>query len=287
MEPSITKPVAKPWVIRDRQFIWGERTYIMGILNVTPDSFSDGGQFNSRDAALKQVTQMLPYIDILDIGGESTRPNAQPVSAAEEGDRILPIIEAIRAEYPNLPISVDTVKASVASSAIAAGADMLNDVSAGRFDLDMLPLVGKLQVPIFLMHMQGEPRTMQANPHYRDVVQDVKQFLIDAISVAKAWGISPHLIAIDPGIGFGKTLEHNLELIRNLSAFKTIKAPLLLGVSRKTFIGKLCDRPEPSDRLYGTIAACTACIAGGADILRVHDPQEIADACRVCDAIWR
>ena len=287
MEPSITKPVAKPWVIRDRQFIWGERTYIMGILNVTPDSFSDGGQFNSRDAALKQVTQMLPYIDILDIGGESTRPNAQPVSAAEEEDRILPIIEAIRAEYPNLPISVDTVKASVASSAIAAGADMLNDVSAGRFDLDMLPLVGKLQVPIFLMHMQGEPRTMQANPHYRDVVQDVKQFLIDAISVAKAWGISPHLIAIDPGIGFGKTLEHNLELIRNLSAFKTIKAPLLLGVSRKTFIGKLCDRPEPSDRLYGTIAACTACIAGGADILRVHDPQEIADACRVCDAIWR
>ena len=287
MEPSITKPVAKPWVIRDRQFIWGERTYIMGILNVTPDSFSDGGQFNSRDAALKQVTQMLPYIDILDIGGESTRPNAQPVSAAEECDRILPIIEAIRAEYPNLPISVDTVKASVASSAIAAGADMLNDVSAGRFDLDMLPLVGKLQVPIFLMHMQGEPRTMQANPHYRDVVQDVKQFLIDAISVAKAWGISPHLIAIDPGIGFGKTLEHNLELIRNLSAFKTIKAPLLLGVSRKTFIGKLCDRPESSDRLYGTIAACTACIAGGADILRVHDPQEIADACRVCDAIWR
>lgn len=287
MEPSITKPVAKPWVIRDRQFIWGERTYIMGILNVTPDSFSDGGQFNSRDAALKQVTQMLPYIDILDIGGESTRPNAQPVSAAEEGDRILPIIEAIRAEYPNLPISVDTVKASVASSAIAAGADMLNDVSAGRFDLDMLPLVGKLQVPIFLMHMQGEPRTMQANPHYRDVVQDVKQFLIDAISVAKAWGISPNLLAIDPGIGFGKTLEHNLELIRNLSAFKTIKAPLLLGVSRKTFIGKLCDRPEPSDRLYGTIAACTACIAGGADILRVHDPQEIADACRVCDAIWR
>ncbi|MCA6595748.1 MAG: dihydropteroate synthase [Pseudanabaena sp. M046S1SP1A06QC] len=259
----------------------------MGILNVTPDSFSDGGQFNSRDAALKQVTQMLPYIDILDIGGESTRPNAQPVSAAEEGDRILPIIEAIRAEYPNLPISVDTVKASVASSAIAAGADMLNDVSAGRFDLDMLPLVGKLQVPIFLMHMQGEPRTMQANPHYRDVVQDVKQFLIDAISVAKAWGISPHLIAIDPGIGFGKTLEHNLELIRNLSAFKTINAPLLLGVSRKTFIGKLCDRPEPSDRLYGTIAACTACIAGGADILRVHDPQEIADACRVCDAIWK
>lgn len=287
LEPSITKPIAESWVIRDRQFIWGDRTYIMGILNVTPDSFSDGGKFNSRDAALQQVAQMLPYIDILDIGGESTRPNAQPVSANEESDRILPIIEAVRAEYPNLPISVDTVKAAVAKAAIAAGADMLNDISAGRFDPDMLPLVGQLQVPIFLMHMQGEPRTMQANPKYRDVVQDIKQFLIDAISVAKAWGIPQHLIAIDPGIGFGKSLEHNLELLRNLSAFKTIKAPLLLGVSRKSFIGKICDRPDPSDRLFGTIAACSACIAGGADILRVHDPKEVAEACRVNDSIFR
>ncbi len=287
MEPSITKPIVKPWVIRDRRFIWGDRTYIMGILNVTPDSFSDGGQFNSQEAALQQVVQMLPHIDILDIGGESTRPNAQPVSAAEESDRILPIIEAIRAEYPNLPISVDTVKASVAKAAIAAGADMLNDVSAGRFDLDMLPLVGKLQVPTFLMHMQGEPRTMQENPKYRDVVRDVNQFLLDAISVAKAWGLPQHLIAIDPGIGFGKTLEHNLDLIRNLSTFKAIPAPLLVGLSRKSFIGKICDRPDPRDRLFGTIAACTACIAGGADILRVHDPQAIAESCRVSDAIFR
>jgi dihydropteroate synthase len=280
-------PVAEPWVIRDRHFIWGDRTYIMGVLNVTPDSFSDGGQFNSCDAALQQVAQMLPYIDILDIGGESTRPNAQPVSAEEESDRILPIIQAVRAEYPNLPISVDTVKASVAKEAIAAGADMLNDVSAGRFDPDMLPLVGKLQVPIFLMHMQGEPRTMQTNPQYNDVVHDVKKFLTDAISVAKAWGIPNNLIAIDPGIGFGKTLEHNLELLRNLSTFKTISAPLLLGVSRKSFIGKICDRPDPRDRLFGTIAACSACIAGRADILRVHDPKEVADACRVSDAIFR
>jgi len=275
------------WVIRDRQFIWGDRTYLMGVLNVTPDSFSDGGQFNSQEAALAQVAQMLPYIDILDIGGESTRPNAQPVSAEEEGDRILPIIQAVRETYPNLPISVDTVKASVAKAAIAAGADMLNDVSAGRFDPEMLPLAGKLQVPIFLMHMQGEPRTMQANPKYRDVVKDVKQFLADAILVAKACGIPKHLIAIDPGIGFGKTLEHNLELLKNLQTFQEIGAPLLLGVSRKSFIGKLCDRPDPSDRLFGTIAACSACIAGGADILRVHDPKEIFDACRVSDAIFR
>lgn len=287
LEPSITKPVAESWVIRDRQFIWGDRTYIMGILNITPDSFSDGGQFNSWDAALQQVAQMLPYIDILDIGGESTRPNAQPVSATEESDRILPIIEAIRAEYPNLPISVDTVKATVAKEAIAAGADMLNDISAGRFDPNMLPLAGRLQVPIFLMHMQGEPRTMQSNPQYRDVVKDVKQFLSDAILVAKACGIPQNLIGIDPGIGFGKNLDHNLELLRNLSTFKTIKAPLLLGVSRKSFIGKICDRPDPSDRLFGTISACSACITGGADILRVHDPKEISDACRVSDAIWR
>ena len=278
---------AKRWVIRDRQFIWGDRTYLMGILNVTPDSFSDGGQFIAKDTALKQVEQMLPYIDILDIGGESTRPDAESVNADQECDRILPIIEAVRKTYPNLPISVDTVKASVAKQAIGAGADMVNDVSAGRFDPDMLPTVGKLQVPIFLMHMQGEPRTMQLNPQYHDVVQDIKRFLTDAISVAKACGITENLIGIDPGIGFGKTLEHNLELIRNLSAFKTIKAPLLLGVSRKSFIGKLCDRPNPSDRLLGTIAACNAGIAGGADILRVHDPKEIAEACKVSDAIFR
>ncbi len=288
MEPSLIKSlIAEPWVIRDRQFIWGERTYLMGVLNVTPDSFSDGGRFASKDAALQQVAQMLPYIDILDIGGESTRPDAQPVSAEEESDRILPIIEAVRAAYPNLPISVDTVKASVAKAAIAAGADILNDVSSGRFDLEMLPLAGKLQVPIFLMHMQGEPRTMQANPQYRNVVQEVKQFLSDAITVAKACGIPANLIAIDPGIGFGKTLEHNLDLLRNLSVFKTIKAPLLVGVSRKSFIGKICDRPDPRDRLFGTISACSACIAGGADILRVHDPKEVADACRVSDAIFR
>lgn len=283
----MTKPVANPWVIRDRQFIWGDRTYLMGVLNITPDSFSDGGKFTSCESALQQVEKMLPYIDILDIGGESTRPNAEAVSATEECDRILPIIQAVRETYPQLPISVDTMKASVAKLAIATGADILNDVSAGRFDPEMLPLAGKLQVPIFLMHMQGEPRTMQINPKYRDVVHDIKRFLNDAILVAKACGIPRHLIAIDPGIGFGKTLEHNLEILRNLSAFQDLGTPLLLGVSRKSFIGKLCDRPDPSDRLLGTIAACSACIAGGADILRVHDPQEVAESCRVSDAIYR
>ncbi|PZU95978.1 MAG: dihydropteroate synthase [Pseudanabaena sp.] len=285
----ITEPITKltPWQIRDRQFMWGDRTHIMGVLNITPDSFSDGGRFNSLDAARQQVAQILPYIDILDVGGESTRPHAQPVSTAEECDRILPIIAALRAEYPHLPISVDTMKSSVAQQAIATGADMINDVSAGRFDSEMLLVAGKLQVPIFLMHMQGKPQTMQVNPKYKDVVREVKQFLTDAMQMAKACGVPSHLMAIDPGIGFGKTLEHNLELIKNLSTFKTIKAPLLMGVSRKSFIGTICDRPNPSDRLFGTIAACTACIAGGADILRVHDPKEIFDACRISDAIFR
>jgi dihydropteroate synthase len=292
MNPSMIKTTKTTnkltnWQIRDRHFIWGDRTYLMGVLNITPDSFSDGGQFNSGDAALARVAEMLPYIDILDIGGESTRPDAQPVSIAEESDRILPIIEAIRAEYPNLPISVDTVKASVAKYAIAAGADMLNDVSAGRFDPEMLPLVGKLQVPIFLMHMQGEPRTMQKNPQYRHVIEDIKQFFDDAIWVSKAYGIPKHLIAIDPGIGFGKSLDHNLEILKNLRNFADINAPLLLGVSRKSFVGTICDRPDPRDRLFGTIAACTACISGGADILRVHDPQQIFEACLVSDAIFR
>ncbi|MDX2256879.1 MAG: dihydropteroate synthase [Pseudanabaenaceae cyanobacterium bins.39] len=290
MPPSTINHQSSPlpsWQIRDRQFIWQQRTYIMGVLNVTPDSFSDGGQFTSPEAALSQVEKMYPYIDILDIGGESTRPQALPVSAAEELDRILPIIEAIRQNYPDLPISVDTVKSSVAKAAIAAGADIINDVSAGRFDSDMLLLAGYLQIPVILMHMQGEPRTMQRNPQYYDVVRQVKQFLIDAISIAKACGVPAHLIAIDPGIGFGKTLDHNLEIIRNIAAFKDIKAPILMGVSRKSFIGTICDRPDPRDRLYGTIAACSACIAGGANILRVHDPQAVADACKISDAIYR
>ncbi|OIP74640.1 MAG: dihydropteroate synthase [Oscillatoriales cyanobacterium CG2_30_44_21] len=285
----IIEPITKltPWQIRDRQFVWGDRTHIMGVLNITPDSFSDGGRFNSLDAARQQVAQMLPYIDILDIGGESTRPNAEPVSIAEECDRVLPIIATLRAEYPHLSISVDTMKSAVAKEAIATGADMINDVSAGRFDSAMLSLAGKLQVPIFLMHMQGKPQTMQTNPQYKNVVREVLQFLSDAIQMAKACGVPSHLVAIDPGIGFGKTLDHNLELIKNLSTFKNIKAPLLMGVSRKSFIGTICDRPNPSDRLFGTIAACTACIAGGADILRVHDPKEIFDACRISDAIFR
>jgi dihydropteroate synthase len=275
------------WQIRDRKFIWGERTYLMGVINVTPDSFSDGGLFNSVESALAQADQLAPYADILDIGGESTRPGAESVDITEEIRRVVPVITAIRAKYQDLPISIDTTKVAVAKAAIAAGADMINDVSAGRFDLEMLPFVGKNQVPIVLMHIQGQPRTMQKNPHYQDVVKEVSKFLHNGITMAIACGLDRNLIAIDPGIGFGKTLEHNLQLLRALQKLKLLNCPILVGVSRKSFIGKLCNQHNPSDRLLGTAAACSIAIAHGADILRVHDAKEIKDVCLFTDAIYR
>jgi dihydropteroate synthase len=275
------------WQIRDRAFVWDKRTYLMGIINITPDSFSDGGIFNSTGSALAHAERLIPYADILDIGGESTRPGAESVSASDEIERVLPAIEAIRSKYRDIPISIDTTKAVVAEAAIEAGADIINDVSAGTLDVNMLSLAARCRVPIILMHMQGEPRTMQINPHYQDVVVEVRQYLADRISQAIAAGVPQHQIAIDPGIGFGKTLEHNLELMRNLSELQQLDCPILVGVSRKSFIGKLCNQPDPTSRLWGTAAACTVAIAGGTNILRVHDPREIRDICRVGDAIYR
>jgi dihydropteroate synthase len=276
-----------PWQIRDRVFVWDKRTYLMGIINVTPDSFSDGGMFNSTGSALAQADRLIPYVDILDIGGESTRPGAEAVSASDEIERVVPAIAAIRSKYPDIPISIDTTKAAVAEAAIEAGADIINDVSAGTLDVNILGVAARYQVPIILMHMQGEPRTMQINPHYQDVVVEVTQYLADRISEAIAAGVPQHLIAIDPGIGFGKTLEHNLELLRNLSELQQLDCPILVGVSRKSFIGKLCYQPDPNDRLLGTAAACTIAIAGGTNILRVHDARAIRDVCRIGDAIYR
>ncbi len=275
------------WKIRDRNFIWGVRTYLMGVINVTPDSFSDGGLYSSVESALAQAERLAPYVDILDIGGESTRPNAEPVDCAEEIRRVIPVITEVRAKYHNLAISIDTTKMAVAKAAIAAGADIVNDVSAGRFDLEMLPFVGKNQIPIVLMHMQGKPKTMQKHPYYQDLITDVAQFLQNGVSMAIACGLNPDLIAIDPGIGFGKTLEHNLQLLRQLQKLKGLNSPILVGVSRKSFIGKLCNQDIASDRLFGTAAACSVAIANGADILRVHDAKEIKDVCLVTDAIYR
>lgn len=257
----------------------------MGIVNVTPDSFSDGGKFLDIASALSHAQSLAPYCDILDIGGESTRPGAEPVSAAAEIDRVVPVIKALRSHGITLPLSIDTTKSEVAEKALQAGANMINDVSAGRFDPYIFRVARDYGAPIALMHMQGQPRTMQKNPQYKDVVKEVKQFLQSAIEIAMACGVKKEAITIDPGIGFGKTLEHNLLLLRHLGQFQSLGCPILVGVSRKSFIGKLCDQPDPQQRLWGTAAACAVAIMHGAQMLRVHDARAIYDVCKVTDAI--
>lgn len=276
-----------PWQLRGQTFAWGKRTYVMGIINATPDSFSDGGQNQNPKQAIRKAKEIAPYVDLIDIGGESTRPGATPVSAVEEINRVVPLIKALRRELPNMPISIDTMKSTVASAALDAGADIINDVTAGRFDPDMLPLAGRRRVPVILMHMQGKPQTMQQNPQYENVLAEVKDFLRQAIEVAVACGLPRHYVAIDPGIGFGKNLDHNLSLLRDLGELRSLNAPMLVGPSRKNFIGIICDQPEPETRKIGTLAACSAAIAGSADILRVHDPKILRDVRLVSDAIFR
>lgn len=274
-------------IIREKVFNWGERTYLMGILNVTPDSFSDGGDFKEPTAALAQAQCLTAAgADIIDIGGQSTRPGAEQVSLEEELNRVLGIIEAVRSVL-NVPISVDTTRASVAQAAVAAGADIVNDISGGTFDPDMLPIVAQLAVPIILMHIRGTPQTMQQLTEYNDLIGEICTFLHNQIAAAEAAGIKPERLIIDPGIGFAKTAEQNLVILQQLSAFKSLGAPLLVGVSRKSFIGSILNQLNPKERVWGTSAACCAAIASGADILRVHDLPEMRDVCRVADAIWR
>ncbi len=275
------------WQLRGHCLAWGKRTYVMGVLNVTPDSFSDGGQFASPQAALAQAEVLAAAgVDILDIGGESTRPRAAAVSAVEERARVIPVIRAVRQRL-DLPISIDTTKAAVAQAALEAGADIINDISAGRFEPDILKVAAHFQAPLVLMHMQGTPRTMQQQPQYTDVVGEVYRFLEERLAAAQAAGVARSHLAVDPGIGFGKTLEHNLEILRRLSVFRGLGVPLLVGTSRKSFIGKLLDQPNPQNRLWGTAATLTSAIAGGADLLRVHDGAAMVQVCRVSDAIWR
>jgi dihydropteroate synthase len=274
-------------MLRDRPFYWGQRTYIMGILNVTPDSFSDGGQFHTLKAAVDQAQNLEQAgVDILDIGGQSTRPNAEDLSLQTELDRVIPVIEAIR-QVSEVPISVDTTKAAVAVAAIAAGADLINDISGATYDPQMLATVAKLDVPIVLMHIRGNPKTMQQMTDYQDVVGEVVAWLKERIEAAVAAGIPRHHIAIDPGIGFAKAAPQSIELLRHLSTFQALKCPILVGPSRKSFIGHILHQPDPTQRVWGTAAACCGAIAGGADIIRVHDGPEMVDVCRVADALWR
>jgi dihydropteroate synthase len=273
--------------IRGRCFHWGQLTYIMGILNVTPDSFSDGGEFNTAASALAQAEAMLAAgVDIIDIGGQSTRPGAEQISLAAELERVVPVIKLLRQEI-DLPISIDTTRAEVAQAAVEVGADIVNDISGGTFDAKMLATVANLDVPIILMHIRGNPQTMQKQTNYQDLLGEISSFLSQQIQTAIDAGIDRQKIIIDPGIGFAKNYEQNLEILRCLSDFKALNCPILVGASRKSFIGQILNQPEPRARVWGTAAACCAAIFNGADIVRVHDVREMREVCLVTDAIFR
>lgn len=270
----------------------GKRTLIMGILNVTPDSFSDGGRFLAPDAAVARAEQMAEEgVDILDVGGESTRPSTfasqTPLDSAEELRRVLPVIAAIHERFPEIPISIDTFKADVALAAVKTGAAMVNDISAMRADADMSAVVSALGAPICLMHMPGLPMAIPSNPAYGDVVADVRSHLAERIEAALAAGIAAGDIVIDPGIGFGKSLSQNLELLRRLRELTELNAPILVGTSRKSTIGTVLGGLPPSERLEGTAATVALSIAYGAAIVRVHDVKEMARVARMSDAIVR
>lgn len=259
----------------------------MGILNVTPDSFSDGGECASIETALYQGKKLVAAgADILDIGGQSTRPGAVQISLAEELNRTIPVIQALRSAVA-VPISIDTTRSEVVIAAVEAGAHLVNDISGGTFDRQMFSTVAQLQVPLILMHLRGTPQTMQQLTEYENLIGEISKFLAGQIEQAVAAGIARSQLIIDPGIGFAKTYEQNLELLRHLSEFRALGVPLLVGPSRKSFIGHVLQQSDPKQRIWGTAAACCAAIAGGADILRVHDINEMRDVCRVADAIWR
>lgn len=262
-----------------------DRPRVMGILNVTPDSFSDGGRFLDPAAALAQAQAMAEAADLLDIGGESTRPGAAEVAVIEEVARTAPVIAALRAGGLTVPLSVDTRKAAVARAALAAGAGIVNDVAAMGFDPEMASVVASAGAPIILMHSVGTPATMQDDPRYEDVLLDVYDFLNERIAAAEAAGIARERVMVDPGIGFGKTAEHNLALIRRLSLFHDLGVPILLGASRKRFIGAIGREGVAERRVAGSVAVALAGVAQGAQVMRVHDVAETRQALRLWQAV--
>ncbi len=257
---------------------------VMGILNVTPDSFSDGGVFFARDAAMRQAEAMWRAgAAIIDVGGESTRPGAEPVTVQEELDRVIPIVEALHAELP-VVLSVDTSKPEVMREAVAAGAGLINDVYALRRE-GALEAARECGVPVCLMHTQGEPRTMQREPRYDDVVDEVVGFLGQRISACLEAGIARDRLLVDPGFGFGKELPHNLQLLKNLPQLKKLDCPILVGISRKSMVGALLDRRPVDGRLHGSVAAATLAVWQGAAIVRAHDVGPTVDAVRIAAAV--
>jgi len=267
------------------EFIVGSRPLIMGVLNVTPDSFADHGAHFDHAVALAHARALAAAgADILDVGGESTRPFAEPVPLEEELRRVIPVIAAIAAEIP-VPISIDTYKAKVARAALDAGAAIINDISALRFDPEMAELAAGAKAPVVLMHMQGTPRDMQQDPHYDDLMGEITAFFRERLDFAVSQGIARELIVLDPGLGFGKTGEHNLEILRRLEAFLELGCPLLVGPSRKAFIGRLTGQPAGPERDAGTLAALLASVQRGARIVRTHNVASAMQFFAVWDAI--
>lgn len=280
-------------------FDWGSRTYVMGILNVTPDSFSGDGIIAKGDAITFAVNQAADFLengaDILDVGGESTRPGSAPVNADEEMERVIPVIEALRANFANAIISIDTYKASVAEAAIQAGANIINDVWGFRADSEIASVAAKYKTPVILMHNRSNPASVEVREklggaylgaEYEDLIEDVKRELLVSVEIAKKAGVEENVILLDPGIGFGKTREHNLELINRLGEIRSLGYPILLGTSRKSFIGFTLDLP-PDQRIEGTAATVAVGITRGADIVRVHDVKEMARVAKMTDAMVR
>jgi len=271
---------------------WGRKTFVMGVLNATPDSFSDGGRYASTEAAVAHAYQMVEAgADIIDIGGESTRPatfgDKSPLSADAEMQRILPIVERLARELPGIPLSIDTYKAEVARAALEAGGSIVNDISGLTYDPMMAALVAECGAPVILMHLLGSPRDIPLKPVYTDVIAEVIAFFERQIALATLCGVAREQIWLDPGIGFGKTSQHNLEILRRLPEIKALGFPLVVGASRKKFLGKILGAEDPTDRIEGTAAAVALSIAGGADIVRVHDVKEMARVAKVSDAIAR
>jgi dihydropteroate synthase len=269
---------------KHKGFDLSSRTHIMGILNVTPDSFSDGGRFHRFEDAIAQGMRMIQEgADIIDVGGESTRPGSDPVTLEEELSRVIPVISTL-AQKTEVPISIDTYKSEVARRALDAGAQMINDISALRFDPEMKKIAGEYQVPVVLMHIKGTPKDMQKDPSYDDVIGEIAQYLRESIQLAQEGGVEKERILIDPGIGFGKRLVDNLNILKNLREFSILGCPILIGCSRKSFIGKILDLPL-EERLEGSLAALAVAIMNGASIVRVHDVKESKRVAGLVDAV--
>ncbi len=263
------------------------KTHVMGILNVTPDSFSDGGRYFNTSDAIRQALKMIEDgADIIDIGGESTRPGSDPVSIEEEIGRVIPVIKEL-SRQTTIPISIDTYKSEVAREALEVGASMINDISGLGFDSKMASLVAQYNVPVVLMHIKGRPKDMQKSPHYEALIPEMLDYFRQRMGLALEAGVREDNIIIDPGIGFGKTFDHNLQILKGLQAFRVFHRPILVGVSRKAFIGHLLGGLQVSERLEGTIAATVVAAINGANIVRVHDVKEALRALRIADAIMR